>query len=138
VFNNGLISSRSRQRNGLVRRAKGLINGGRNKVESGYVEQVMSRHNRKNLMELLLVINLYVNAQIYFDATDTSEISYPFSLVDIYTNVPEEAATSIFKEEATYTTNIDALQLSPKLSIVLYVDLFRFIFHIAACHVVRF
>jgi hypothetical protein len=44
----------------------------------------MSLRNRKNVMELLVVINLYVNAQIYSNATDTSDISYPFSLVDIY------------------------------------------------------
>jgi len=44
----------------------------------------MSLRNRKNMMELLVVINLYANAQIYSNATDTSEISHPFSLVDIY------------------------------------------------------
>jgi len=67
-----------------VWRAKGLINGGRNKVQADYIEQIVSLRNQKKLVELLVVINLYVNAQINSSATDTSEISYRFSLVDIY------------------------------------------------------
>jgi hypothetical protein len=44
------------------------------------------------------------NAQIHYNETDASEVSYPFILVDtVYINVSEKPATSVFKEETTFT-----------------------------------
>jgi hypothetical protein len=53
-------------------------------TKADYIEQIVFMRNQNNFMELSVVINLYVNPKIYSSATDTSEISYPFSLVDIY------------------------------------------------------